>query len=301
MTNPNNAIGTNAAYGGRTSVNAANDNLALYTSRGVVSGWTLSPDTGMTISVGGASDVRDVAVAEDAAGNRTTINNISGAPVSVTIPAAPAAGSRIDLVVAYVANPPQGSDTEVDNPGACGLIVVSGTASSSPTAPNDSAIRSAITADGAAGSTAYYAILGEATVPNGTTDIDATMLAVGPTAVLSASKLNLQNYTYHGTTSLPSINVTEAGTYLVTAELNLRQSSNATYAELDAQMEVNGTLVTDTDYILQIPPHTNYSSFQEASWAEIVTVPANSTIRINATRQNSVTLLKTSMNIVRIG
>ena len=81
MTNPNNAIGTNAAYGGRTSVNAANDNLALYTSRGVVSGWTLSPDTGMTISVGGASDVRDVAVAEDAAGNRTTINNISGTPV----------------------------------------------------------------------------------------------------------------------------------------------------------------------------------------------------------------------------
>lgn len=301
MTNPNNAVGTNGAYSGRTSVNAFNDDLALYSGAGVVSGWAMSPDSGMNIYIGGAADTRDVAVAEDASGNRTTINNISGAPISVTIPAAPAAGSRIDLVVAYVVNPPQGSETEVDNPDACGLIVVSGTPSSTPVAPNDSAIRSAITADGAAGSTAYYSILGKATVPNGTTDVDATMLAVGSTAVLSASKLDLQNYTYHGTTSLPSINVTEAGTYLVTAELNLRQSSNSTFGELDAQMEVNSTLVTGTDYILQIPPHTNYSSFQEASWAEIVTVPANATIRINATAQTGVTLLKTSMNIVRIG
>lgn len=179
MTNPNNAIGTNAAYGGRTSVNAANDDLATYTSAGVLSGFALSPDTGMVLNLGGVSGTRDVAVAEDAGGNRTTINNISGSPISVTIPAAPASQSRIDAVVAYVANPPQGEATTVDNPAACGLIVVSGTASSSPSVPNDSAIRTAITADGAAGSTAYYAILGTVTVAAGTTNITSDMISAG--------------------------------------------------------------------------------------------------------------------------
>lgn len=179
MTNPNNAIGTNAAYGGRTSVNAANDDLATYTGAGVLSGFALSPDTGMVLNLGGVSGTRDVAVAEDAGGNRTTINNISGSPISVTIPAAPASQSRIDAVVAYVANPPQGEATTVDNPAACGLIVVSGTASSSPSVPNDSAIRTAITADGAAGSTAYYAILGTVTVAAGTTNITSDMISAG--------------------------------------------------------------------------------------------------------------------------
>lgn len=179
MTNPNNAVGTNGAYNGRTSVNAFNDNLAVYTGRGVISGWAMAPDSGMTITIGGEAGTRDVAVAEDSAGNRTSVDNISGAPISVTIPAAPASGSRIDLVVAYVVNPPQGSDTSVDNPAACGLIVVSGTPSSTPVAPNESAIRSAITADGAAGSTAYYVVLGQATIPNGTTTITSDMLMVG--------------------------------------------------------------------------------------------------------------------------
>lgn len=45
MTNPNNAVGTNGAYNGRTSVNAFNDNLAVYTSRGVISGWAMAPDS----------------------------------------------------------------------------------------------------------------------------------------------------------------------------------------------------------------------------------------------------------------
>ncbi|MBO7209787.1 MAG: hypothetical protein J6V44_02085, partial [Methanobrevibacter sp.] len=157
-TNPNNAVGTNAAYGGRTSVNAFNDNLATYTT-GIVSGWECSPDSGLTVVLGGNGNTRDVAIAEDNSGNKTTINNISGTPISVTMDAAPGSNSRIDLVVAYVDNPPQGTSTTADNPGACGIINVTGTASSTPIAPNDSAIRSAITADGASGTTAYYVIL----------------------------------------------------------------------------------------------------------------------------------------------
>lgn len=184
MTNPNNAIGTNGAFGGRTSVNAFNDNLSAWT-RGVMSGWACEPDSGMTVALGGDSSVRDVAIAEDDAGNKTTINNISLAPVKVTIPGAPASNTRIDLIVAYVDNPPQGSATITDNYESCGIIVVSGTATSSPVPPNESTIRSAITADGATGATAYYVVLANITVATGTTDLTDGEIEAGDAAALS--------------------------------------------------------------------------------------------------------------------
>jgi len=181
MTNPNDAVGTNGAFGGRTSVNAFNDGIAAY-SRGVLSGWACEPSTGMKVTIGGDGSTRDVAIAEDNVGNKTTIDNIGGSPIELTISAAPATNSRIDAIVAYVDNPPQGDSTEVDNFSACGLIVVDGTAASTPTAPDDTAIRTAITADGASGVTAYYAVLAYITVANGTTDIDASMIQSGSKA-----------------------------------------------------------------------------------------------------------------------
>lgn len=198
MTNPNNAVGTNGAYDGRTSVNAFNDNLAIYGSAGIISGWNVRPNSGLTLDIGGQT-VRDVAVAEDAAGNRTTINNISASPISVTLSGAPASNKRIDLIVAYVENPPQGSSSAVDNPGACGLITVSSTVAANPTPPNDSDIRTAITADGAAGSTAYYVVLGSILIPSGTTVVDADMITQGTKAGVTASNvdfatLNFGNY-----------------------------------------------------------------------------------------------------------
>lgn len=178
MTNPNNAVGTNAAYGGRTSVNAFNDDLTIY-SRGILSGWACSPKSGMTVQIGGNGSDRDAAVAEDNAGNKTSINNISGSPIDVTIPAAPATNNRIDLIVAYADNPPSGTSTVVDNPAACGIIVVSGTAASSPTPPTNATIRSAITADGASGSTAYYVILAQIRVGTGVTTIGSGVITQG--------------------------------------------------------------------------------------------------------------------------
>ena len=158
MTNPGNAIGTNAAYSGRTSVNAFNDILSAL-SRGVVSGWECKPSSGLTVELGGSGGVRDVAIAEDNAGNKTSINNISGSPVQVTLSAAPGANSRIDAIVAYVDSPTNGSADKADNPDVCGIIPVSGTVASSPSDPTDSQIRAAITSDGANGTSAYYAIL----------------------------------------------------------------------------------------------------------------------------------------------
>lgn len=179
MTNPSNAIGTNGAYGGRTSVNALNDVLAAFTGRGIVSGWGCVPSSGLTVALGGDGLTRDVALAEDNAGNKTTINNISQSPVSITLAAAPATNSRVDAIVAYVDNPPAVSATALDNPGTVGLIAVSGVESASPTAPIESDIRAAITADGASGATAYYVILAYVLISSGTTDIDATMITAG--------------------------------------------------------------------------------------------------------------------------
>lgn len=193
MTNPNNAVGTNGAYGGRTSVNAFNDDLSVY-SRGIMSGWACSPSSGLVVALGGDGTNRDVAIAQDNAGNKTTINNISGSPISVTIPAAPASNSRIDSIVAYVDNPPEGSATVADNPAACGLIVVSGTAAANPTAPIESTIRSKITADGASGATAYYVVLANVTIASGTTTITSSNITAGSTATLSTGNLDFASF-----------------------------------------------------------------------------------------------------------
>lgn len=189
MTNPNNAIGTNGAFGGRTSVNAFNDGVASY-SAGILSGWACEPSSGLTVILGGDGNTRDVAIAEDNAGNKTTINNISGSPVSVTIGAAPNTNSRIDSVVAYVNNPPTGTSTATDNYGACGLIVVGGTASSTPSAPSESAIRAAITADGASGTTAYYVVLANITISSGTTDLSSSNISAGQMAQIGANNID---------------------------------------------------------------------------------------------------------------
>lgn len=196
-TNPNNAVGTNAAYGGRTSVKAFNDNIGAY-SRGIISGWACSPSSGMTVSLGGDGTTRDIAIAEDVSGNKITINNISEAPISVTMSAAPSSNSRIDLIVAYVDNPPQGSATALDNPAACGLITVSGTAAANPVAPSESVIRTAITADGASGSTAYYVILAQITIAAGTTDIVAGNISAGSAAGIGAQNIDFTTLSASG-------------------------------------------------------------------------------------------------------
>jgi len=200
-TNPNNAVGTNGAFGGRTSANAFNDGLAAY-SRGILSGWGCTPSSGLTVTIGGDGNTRDVAIAEDNAGNKTTVNNISGSPVSVTVGNAPNNNSRIDSIVAYVDNPPTGTSTVTDNYGACGLIVVAGTVSSSPSAPTESAIRTAITADGASGTTAYYVVLANITVASGTTSITTSNIQAGGNAGLNPANfgatqwMSTQNITW---------------------------------------------------------------------------------------------------------
>lgn len=272
MANPNNAIGTNGAFGGRTSVNALNDVLATFTGAGVISGWAITPSSGMTVQIGGQSGLRDVAIAEDNNGNRTTVDNISQAPVPVDIASAPSTNSRMDAIVGYVENPPQGSATVLDNPAACGIVAVSGTASSSPSAPTDSAIRTALTGLGINGATAYYAILGYVTVPSGTTDIDATMISAVPytslntanniaTGQISADKIDFATMPFYaasnasritlGTglngTKIVEMTVTRAGKYLLSG--TFYTSGNGGGALLSCGIKRNGVNVSGYDQL----------------------------------------------------
>lgn len=190
MTNPNDAVGTPAAYDGRSSVKSFNDTTGAFT-RGIISGWNCSPKAGMTVQIGGDGSNRDIAVAEDNAGNRTTIDNISESPIDVVISGAPATGNRIDLIVAYVDANPQGDGATPDNPSAVGFITVSGTAASTPSAPDDTAIRTAITSDGATGASAYYVVLASIYVGTSVTTIGSGAITQGTasTTAISASSV----------------------------------------------------------------------------------------------------------------
>lgn len=264
MTNPSNAVGTNAAYAGRTSANAFNDDLAPY-SRGVLSGWGCTPSSGLTVALGGDGSTRDVAVAEDNAGNKTTINNISGAPVEVTLSAAPGANSRIDAIVAYVDNPPQGSATIADNYEACGLIPVSGTAAASPTAPTDSQIRSAITADGASGTTAYYVVLATITIPAGTTDITTDNIVNGAFATLSSDNIDYatlgMNYSLEeqdtGATWVNGKPIYKKTIYISALPNTTTREYSHNISNMEDVIDIQGTMKTGTGSAWPLPQTVN--------------------------------------------
>lgn len=184
MTNPNDAVGTNAAYGTRTSVNAFNDFAQLVNGRGILSGWEVSPKSGMVLNVGGIAGTRDVAIAEDNLGNRTTINNRSNSPIEVELGAASASSNRYDAVVVYVNNPAQADDTTPDAPSVCGIIAVEG----GTTGVSEQQIRSAISADGGTGSVAYYAVVATVFVGAGTSAITSANISQSHIAI-SASDI----------------------------------------------------------------------------------------------------------------
>ena len=197
MTNPDSTVGTNAGYNGRTTPNAFNDVLATYTGRGIINGWACSPKSGMTIQLGGNGSDRDVAIAEDNAGNKTTINNRTATPVEITLAGAPATNNRIDSIVAYVDNPQQGAgSTDVDFPSQVGIIAVSGTVAGTPSAPTEAQIRTAITADGATGAAAYYVVLANITVGQGVTTIGSGVITQGDRAPLNTA--NIANKAIYG-------------------------------------------------------------------------------------------------------
>ena len=106
--------------------------------RGYFSGFacTQTEPAGMSIQIGGGSS-SDSALLVLSEG-KCVLLSTDGEPEVVTIPTAPATGSRIDAVVSYIDT--TSADAEAETPGTpeyVQTIVVSGTAASSPSAPTD--------------------------------------------------------------------------------------------------------------------------------------------------------------------
>lgn len=264
-TNPNNLVGTNGAYGGRTSVNALNDVLSAFTTAGVVSGWNCAPQSGMVVQLGGDSLSRDVAIAEDPFGNRTTVNNREGEPVPVEISAASATTQRIDCVVAYVNSPATVQSTTLDNPEAVGIIDVKGSASSEP---DDEAIRAAITADGGTGSTAYYVILATITVPAGATSITAGEIAQGAATMteILANSVKSDNIDWATIEQDISGSISWNSDYIVnTTDFSAKKHNNI--------VSLGGNIQYNTAFVTDINRH---------QWVVIANLPANLTLSKNA-------------------
>lgn len=171
MTNPDNIVRVRARNGGRASVYEANGWAQAYTS-GLFDGDGVIQNTSadMNVLVGGSATNPDVLIAENASGYKIALDLVGQQAVAIT---APASNSRISAIVAYTDDLSLSTteDTVTGSPASCGLIVVNGTAASSPSAPTDNQIRTAITADGATGSQASYCVIATILVASNTTII----------------------------------------------------------------------------------------------------------------------------------
>lgn len=248
MTNPNNAIGVNAAYGTRTSVNAMNDLAQIVSGRGILSGWAVVPKSGMTVSVGGVAGTRDVAIGEDNLGNRICLNNRLASSVDVTIPAASVSSARYDAIVVYANNPAQAANITPDAPSVCGIIVASGSASG----VSEAQIRSAITADGGTGSTAYYVVLAQVYVGAGSTVITSANISQEWLSFEPADGSITTEKIADGAITAEKMDWTSMD------ELFYKPGDNISYsvdvAASSASLQLAGGLTTgDTDFMVSVP------------------------------------------------
>lgn len=269
MTNPNNAIGTNGAYSGRTSPEALNDVATAY-SRGIISGWNCAPSTGMKVALGGTAGTRDVAIATDNSGNRETINNRSGAPVEVTISTAPASYSRIDLIVAYVNPNPTGDGTSTDNPTACGIIAVAGSPAATPVAPNDTAIRSAITTDGGTGAGAFYVILASITVGANVTTIGSGVITQGVKAAVDSTNLPWTAMPIVDTKSTTQATVTTSWSNLYS--FSVADFPTGAKIAVIATVDISTSTATGHYARLSYAGSTGFESSMHGQWDQTLTV-----------------------------
>ena len=175
-TNPNDIVRVRARANGRASVYEANA-WCQSLSQGVLDGNGVIQNTSadMNVLVGGTSSKPDVVIASNPSGYKIALDIVGQQAVAITVPAS---NKRITSIVAYTDDLSLAStDTSITgSPSSCGLIVVNGTASASPSAPDDATIRTAITDDGATGSQACYCVLAEILVDHTTTTITNSLI-----------------------------------------------------------------------------------------------------------------------------
>lgn len=188
MTNPDNIVRVRARNGGRASVYEANGwaqafSAGLFEGNGVLQ----NTSADMNVLVGGSATKPDVVLATNPAGYKIALDLVGQRAVAIT---APASNSRIAAIVAYT-NDLSVASTQTNitgSPASCGLIVVNGSTASSPVAPTDAQIRTAITADGATGSQAAYCVIATIKVASNTTVINNALIT-NQTAILNINNI----------------------------------------------------------------------------------------------------------------
>lgn len=196
MTNPNAIVRLHSRNAGRASVYEANMPYQIY-DNGLLKGAGVVPASGLNVTVGGEAANPDVVIAETPDGYKIALDLAGDATLTLT---APSSNSKIVAIVAYADDLAEESTdpTTTGSPSSCGLIAVDGTVASTPVAPTDAQIRTAITADGATGSQAPYSIIALVTIASTTTDITSTLISM-PKATRGVTKLMYPIGSYYET------------------------------------------------------------------------------------------------------
>ena len=213
---------------------------------------TQTTPAGMSIQIGGGDEVDSAAIFISS--DRAVLLSTDGTPQTVTIPTAPASGSRIDAVVSYIdTSSPSAEDETPGTPEYVKTIVVSGTASGSPSAPTDSQIVSALPA----GANAKYYRWCDVRVAQGATTITNSNITdkkpASPNVYFTASDVPTSNYksialtgsfgSTHGT--IPISQLKAGHDYLVMAQIaaNLDNLQNDTWS---ANVWITNSTSTDS-------------------------------------------------------
>lgn len=175
-TNPNSLVRLHSRNNGRASVYEANQWAQAY-STGVLNGTPVKADTGLNVTVAGSQSEPVVVIGQNAMGYKISLDLVASTTIALT---APVSNSKVVAIVAYTDDLAiESTDQNVTgNPSSCGLIAVNGTTAASPVAPDDAAIRQAITSDGATGSQAVYAIIATILVDSSTSDITDSLITL---------------------------------------------------------------------------------------------------------------------------
>lgn len=270
--NPNNLLGQsnpNGTVGVSLGIDPAGANEAF--SAGATSGFYVTPTSpaGMSVQVGGAVGVIDSALVRSASGITFPVGNVTGTPITLTVPAAPSTNSRIDSVVLYVDT--SVTATATDGANAVGMEIVSGTSASSPVPPTEQQIRSAIQ-DGAS---IAYTVLANITVSSSTSTITASNISQADRAQIGADKIDLTTLYIQPSTTLQNFSGLTAGKWFVTIFVQGQTSGGRGY--VGAQIYQNGTFAK-----INYQTSDQANDWLSASCSYITTISAGETLGVKA-------------------
>lgn len=123
---------------------------------------------GMSVRIGGESNIPDDLLIKDASGATFPVCNLSTQSVVATVATANSANPRIDSVVVYIDAAVSASQTSANNQNRTKIAVVAGVPATNPSAPSASQIKAAV------GSNSPYVVLADIRVNRGVTSISDT-------------------------------------------------------------------------------------------------------------------------------